>query len=388
MNLLMGAMLIGVMLLLSLRLTGVYSPSSLMLLVWCIDFIAQYYFGFYVIEFKTVILLVLFITIYAIGAFIGSSKKFKKSNYEWSENKIYNAIKLIFMLLLIIAPFLYLDLRNNVDFNVNNIVQSVRMYYVDSYASGHGPITIKIVANFSIILGVLSLIRSNRKLFNKIFFFACGIMGATISGGKGYLVLMLGYLASLIIFQRKRRRPYLIVIILSAFLFLTLSAVVRDNININTYYKIYLLSSVPAFQLIVKGYFHFPFPTLFGFMKPVYESLGMNIDFLIGDTFVEVPEHINVFTAFGPALSNYGIVFTIIYFMINGLISGIVFNLAKSNYMIFKILYGFIIFAIVTSVFSDAFAQWSTIINYLLVFSIINYYARTKIEKRINATIR
>lgn len=379
---LMGAILLVLMLLFSLKLTGFYSPSSLMLGLWFIDFTAQYWFGFYVIELKTVILLVLFITFYVIGAFIGSSIKFKKSNYIWSENKIYNTIKLIFMLLVIVAPFLYLDIRNNVGFDVNNIVQAVRRYYVDSYASGHGPITIKIVANFSIILCVLSCIRSNIKLFKKIFFFACGILGATISCGKGYLVLMLGYVASLIIFQNKKRKSYLMVIILSAFLILTLSAVVRDNINVTPYFRIYILSSVPAFQMIVNGDFHFPFPTLFGFMKPVYESLGMNIDIQIGDNFVEVPDHTNVFTAFGPALSNYGIVFTIIYFMVNGFISGIVFNLAKSNYMIFKILYGFIIFAIVTSVFSDAFALWSTIFNYLLVFSIINWYARTKIENR------
>ena len=170
------------------------------------------------------------------------------------------------------------------------------------------------------------------------------------------------------------------VAICSAFVFLTLYNVVRDRIDMDKYFRIYLLSSLPAFQLIVNGDFHFPFPTLFGFMKPVYESMGMNVDIQIGNNFVEVPDYTNVFTAFGPALSNYGYVFTIFYFMINGFISGIVFNLAKSNYIIFKILYGFILFAIVTSVFSDAFALWNTIFNYLLVFSLINWYARKKIN--------
>jgi oligosaccharide repeat unit polymerase len=388
MNLLMGAMLLGLMLLFSLESRGFYSPSSLMLGLWFFEFTAQYWFGFYEIELKTVLLLVLFITFYVIGAFIGSSIKFKKSNYEWSENKIYNAIKLTFMLLVIVAPFLYLDIRNNVDFAVNNIAQSVRKYYVDSFGAGHVPLTIKIMANFSIILGVLSCIRSNIKLFKKIFFFVCGVLGATISCGKGYLVLMLGYVLSAIIFQSKRRKLYLMVIILSAFSILTLSAVVRDKININKYYRIYLLSSVPAFQMIVNGDFHFPFPTLFGFMKPVFELFGMNIEVPGGGgNFVEVPDSTNVFTAFGPALSDYGILFTVVYFMINGFISGIVYKLAKSSYMIFKIMYGFVLFAIATSIFSDAFAAWSTIFNYLLVFSIINYYARTKIKKRINATI-
>jgi len=354
-----------------------------MLGVWFFEFTAQYCFGFYEIELKTVILLVLFITFYVIGAFIGSSIKFKKSKYEWSENKIYDAIKWIFMLLVIVAPFLYLDIRNNVGFDVGNITQAVRRYYVDLYASGHGPITLKIVANFSIVLIVLVIGCSKMKIPIKVFYIACGLLGAAISSGKGYLVLMLGYVASLIIFQSKRRKTYLLIILLSAFIILILSAFVRDNINVEPYFRIYLLSSVPAFQMIVNGDFHFPFPTIFGFLKPVYESLGMNIDIQSGNNFVEVPDYTNVFTAFGPAFSDYGVLFTVLYFMVNGLISGIVFNLARSNYMIFKIMYGFVLFAIATSIFSDAFAQSSTIINYLLVFSVINYYARTK--KQINS---
>jgi len=373
-------MFLGFMLLLSLRLRGFYSPSSLMLAVWFLEFVAQYYFGFYVIELKTEMLLAIFITSFVIGAFIGSSIKFKKSNYEWSENKIYNAIKLIFMLLVIVAPFLYLDIRNNVGFDVNNIAQSVRRYYVYSFSAGGTPITIKILANFSIILVVLVCICSKIKLHKKLIFFMCGLLGVTATFSKGYFLLMLCYILSLKIFQNKRRYLYLMVAICSAFVFLTLYNVVRDRIDMDKYFRIYLLSSLPAFQLIVNGDFHFPFPTLFGFMKPVYESMGMNVDIQIGNNFVEVPDYTNVFTAFGPALSNYGYVFTIFYFMINGFISGIVFNLAKSNYIIFKILYGFILFAIVTSVFSDAFALWNTIFNYLLVFSLINWYARKKIN--------
>ena len=428
MNLLMGIMILGSMLLLSLRFSGVYSPSSLMLAIWFLDFLAQYSFGFYVIELKTIMLLTIFISYFSMGAFFGSSVKFKKSTYEWSENKIYNAIKLIFMLLVIVAPFLYLDIRDNVGFDVDNFTRLVRTYYI---TAENTPITIKIAANFSIILVVLLFVHANIKFPIKFVLIMFALLSVTATFSKGYFLLMLCYIFSVKIFQNKRLYSYphltyyeknnnqnrqlqnqkmnkvnglcklntmkpksfkterkrkmglsLIVTVLSALLVLILSAVVRDNLDIGTYFRIYFLSSVPAFQMIVNDEFYFSFPTILGFMKPVYESFGMNIGAIISNNFVEVPDYTNVFTAFGPAFSDYGFLFTVLYFMVNGFISGIVFKLAKLNYMVFKILYGFVLFAIVTSVFSDAFALWSTIFNYSLVFLIIHLYARTKIENR------
>jgi oligosaccharide repeat unit polymerase len=378
---LIGVVFLGFMLLLSLALTGIYSPSSLMLLVWCLEFAVQFWFKFYEIGLGTALLLLLFITCFVLGSFLGSSVRFKKSQYIWSEDRIYRVIICVSLLLGIVAPFLYANLAKNIDDNIPNLAQSVRNFYVESARSGYVPITITLVANFSIVLIVLLVASpiTKIKLHMKSFLITYGLIGTAISFSKGYFLLLLAYIMSIQIFRRKRPYIFLLAGLCVTCLILIASAVVRDRLDVMQYLRTYTMSPVAAFQLIVDGKFHFPFPALFGFLKPIFRLFGSTIEPPSADAnFVEVPDYTNVFTAFGPALSDYGVLFTALYFVLNGFGSGIVFSLARANYAIFRIMYGYVIFAIGASLFSDGFANWSTILNYSLVFLAINYYARRR----------
>src|ERR1035437_1699303 len=387
----MGAMLVGVtllglMLLLSLVLSGPFSPSSLMSLVWFLELCTQAWFGFYHISVRTQLLLVTFVASFMLGAVLGSSARVKTSQYVWSEGKIMRVIVCLTILLAATAPFLYIDLQTNASSDVTRISQSIRNYYVESLRSGNVPTTIKLIANGSVLLVVLVIAEPLARLgrYKKLALVSFGLIGTAVSFSKGYVILLMAYIISVKMFRSKR--PYVIVLVAACTgcVILTASAVIRDNLEIIPYFRTYMMSSVPAFQLIADGEFRFQFPAVFGVLRPVFRFFGVALAPISdSDSWVEVPDHTNVFTAFGPALSDYGIVFTIIYFFVNRLGSGFVFRLARARYPVFVIMYGYVIFAIGASIFSDGFANWSTIVNYSLVFFAINCYARIRRHRSV-----
>ena len=391
MSLILGSIFLGSLLIVSIRLNGIFFPASLMLLVWIFDFIFQYVSGYYDINCFTIVFITLIISYYTMGSFLGMSLKYKKSEYLWSEKKLTHVIFFISVILIIFIPATFVDIYPVMATEASNIPLAIRQYYVSSAST---PLSIKISANFSVVLIILLYKERRLSKYFKFCLIIFALVGVILPFSKGYLLMLLCYLfsisifnadkAHMIIFKNKTKlehvKPIFIIFCyfcLGVVVFL-LSATVRDSIAVEEYLRIYILSSIPAFQLILNDEFRFPFPTLFGFMRPIYQSVGIKTDHIIDDNFVNVPDPTNVFTAFGPAFSDYGLLFTVLYFTFNGFISGLIFKLAKRDYIIAKIIYGFIIFAIIASIFSDGFVLWSTIINYLLIFIVINFYVRTK----------
>lgn len=371
---------LALLFLICMRVGGFFSPGSLLVFVWLSEMGAQRYLGYYLIKTRTEILIGCFIASFVVGTFWAHFIKFRRSRYIWSERKIARAIVAVFIVVLITAPSLFMALRNAVAFDLPTLAQAFRRFLVEANVEGHLPLSLTIIANSSVVLVVLSSVPSEMRLPLRLFMITIGIIGVAISFSKGYFVLMFGFVMATIVFRSGRRYVYAVGSLLAGLLVLLIFAVFRDRSGVADYFRIYLLSSVPAFELIVDNNFHFAFPTLFVFLKPIYEALGMSLT-PAGDNFVFVPDYTNVFTAFGPALSDYGAGFTSAYFMLNGFASGIVFRLAQARHMPFTIGYGFIIFAIVTSIFSDGFALWGTFAKYLAVWWAIDIYARRPIQE-------
>jgi oligosaccharide repeat unit polymerase len=375
----MIALMLGlcVILLISYKMSGLFSPSTVFCLIWFFDILAQIIMNYYIIELQTQISVGLLVLCFSLGSLSINKIKMAPCRFRWSSRRLQQSIMLIFWLILAMIPLIYLELRNNVGFNPSNFARAVRLYFLNkSINSGNSNIPFKIITNFSIIMIVLIFIDQQMSKVVKSLLVLFGLTCIAISFSKGYFVLLMGFLSSIVIFYVKKKLRVFLLLIIFLILVLVLSAVFRDKIAIGTYFRIYLLSSLPAFQMIVHGDFNFPFPTLFGYLRPIYSSLGIHVDTPTGSNFVEVPEYTNVFTIFGPVMSDYGLVFSLIYFFINGLLSSCLFRLANSDNPIYKIMYGFVLFILFSSVFSDGFALWSTFIGYFGVFLSIHVFIR------------
>jgi len=365
----------------SILLTGLYSPSTLILILWFCFIGAHEILRFYSINLITQLHVACYLSSYVMGSIIMQKTKVTKSKYYW-DAKILNKITLVLILcLLVFLPIIYFDLKNNGLFDANNKSQAIRRYYDNLNIIGKLPISLKIVSNFSIILLVLTFMKRESNNITKPLVLILGLIGISASFSKGYFVLLLSFLMAIVIFYKRNKYLYIIGIVIFALSILVYSSIVRDRIDISKYFKIYFLSSLPAYQMIVNNEFKFAFPTALGFIiRPIMYFLDMPIDKPINGNFVNVPESTNVFTAFGPIYSNFGFLISVVYFFINGIIAGKVYKLGKMGHIVFKIFYGYIIFSIITSIFSDGFANISTIFNYLLIFMMIHMFTKKKIS--------
>jgi len=347
-----------ILLVISVKISGYFSPSSILLSEWVVLFLMQVIFYFYNVSGKVFIILSFLITAFVSGSLISNTFKVHKCNVLISEKKITIVILLLGAVVVVCLPIVYNIIRNNVSFNSSKTAFLIRAYFVDIQAKQGIQLPVKIVSNVSIVLIVLLYIdkRINRLL--KLLLIIIALIGISVTATKGYYILLIGYLISATIFFKDNPRKTVFILLIIGILVLGLFAVLRDNMNIGLYLKIYLFSSLPAFEKIVINEFKF----------------GM----ASGSNFVNVPEPTNVFTAFGPAYSNWGFVLSSIYFFLTGLVSGLVYKLANRNYFVFKLFYGYILSAIISSIFSDGFWLITTITNYMILLYAIYSYVKLK----------
>lgn len=360
---------------------SLFAPSNLFLLVWASYLLLHWVTGFYNILPFTVLIIVHLSCYFSFGAFLGSFYNFKSANQVWSEIKLVKIIYLFFILLILnflffIAPNVYIFFREY----ESNFGHFLRRHWLDyTYV----PIYLKFGVNFSIILIILLFVDKKINIILKLIMIIISLLNVLSTFSKGYFLIAIFYIISVKYFkmklashnlQRSKEILYLSTCFICVLIVFYLILNVRENIDPFLYVKIYFFSPLPAFQLIANNEFNFPFPTLFGFLKPFFANLGLTVSDVIDDNYVYVPEPTNVFTIFGPCFSNYGLAFSVFYFFIIGFFSGLIYRLALAKHMVFIIFYGYIIYAIFASVFSDAFANIQTIANYLVVLFIINQY--------------
>lgn len=349
------------------------SPEILILSLWLLIFTINDILKIYELSFYLRFLISTYLVVYCIFSKLSYCSTRPIRSVKYINDVVLMQIKVI-LLISFIGMFFsiqYIIATVGNPFLDGNITQAIRRHFVELHDSGTTPIYLSVTANFGVLL-IFFTYSSTLKASTKFILVFIAFFATLIPMSKGYVLMGLSQIFALSLISNKVSYFKLIILITIGFIALSLSAVFRDSIDIYEYFKIYLFSALPAFDLLLHDKFSFPYPALFrDLLAPVFELFSDQNYRVIEDNFVLVPEYTNVFTLFGPIVSDYGIFFAYIYIIFLGSISGIIFKLAYSGNKYGQFMYGFVVFSIATSIFSDGFSLLSTYIKYAITFYLL-----------------
>lgn len=348
----------------------VSSPEFIMFSLWTAVLSVNTFFSIYDISlFLTIIVLInlLLFCFFSKLAFIIFHPKI--INVDRNLNYLRQILILVFSIIIALY-FSYSYFINEIlDLKaLSNPFLAVRQQLLIAFDEKLTPLSVTVAANFGVILIYLTF-SYKINFFYKLFLSLLAIVAMLMPMSKGYLLMGICQLLSILLLKDKINKLSIIILAVLGIFLITLSAIFRDNIDLFEYFKIYVFSGLPALDLILNDVFEFQYPILFRdsiiFISSIF---GHTFNSSLQDNFVFVPEYTNVFTIFGPIISDYGILFSFIYLSFIGFISGTVYKYALFGNYYAKFLYGFILFSILTSCFSDGFALISSYFKYAITF--------------------
>jgi oligosaccharide repeat unit polymerase len=355
-----------------------------MFLLWTIILSLNTFFAIYDLSlFLTILVLVNLVLFCFFSKLAFIIFQPKKNIIEVNNNYLRQILILVFSIIFALY-FSYSYFINEIaDLNIqSNPFLAIRQQLLVAFDAKLTPLSVTIAANFGVIL-IYVTFSSNINFFYKSLLSLLAFIAMIMPMSKGYLLMGICQILAIILIKDKINKVNIFILALLGFVLVTLSAIFRDNINLYEYFKIYIFSGLPAFDLILNGIFEFQYPVLYrDTLIYFFNMFGYFFNSNLQDNFVFVPEYTNIFTIFGPVISDYGILFSFIYLSIIGFISGIVYKYALFGNYYAKFLYGFVLFSILTSCFSDGFALISTYLKYAIIFfllKIISSYRKIKV---------
>lgn len=143
------------------------------------------------------------------------------------------------------------------------------------------------------------------------------------------------------------------------------------DFSIGKYLTIYILSPLTAFNEIVIQKLsipeHFIGSYNFNFFFKIF-SIFSNTETEIFGPWVNVPLPTNVFTVFAPSYIDFGIIGIVIFASLQGFVWGFIYHFVKKEYLIFKIIYGTLLYYLGLQFFSDYFSySFSVFLQYSLL---------------------
>ena len=147
------------------------------------------------------------------------------------------------------------------------------------------------------------------------------------------------------------------------------------SFSIVKYLTIYLLSPLTAFDQVVTGKLSVPVHLNGGYVFVFFYKLTSIVTgekATIFGPWVNVPLPTNVYTVLAPSYIDFGIFGIVLSSSIQGIVWGTIYGFVKRNFLIFKIIYGTMLYYMVLQFFSDYFAySFSVFIQYFILSIIL-----------------
>ena len=191
------------------------------------------------------------------------------------------------------------------------------------------------------------------------------------------------FLLILFVFRQKKLLSIKTFALLSLLTAGLLSAIVKMRGDIDTFLEfsilkyliIYLLSPLTAFDQVVNGSLavpeHLPGGYVFVFFYKLISVFSGEQAKIFGP-WVNVPLPTNVFTVFCPSYIDFGLFGIIFSASVQGVVWGTIYGFVKRNFIIFKIIYGTMLYYIGLQFFSDYFSySFSVFIQYFILSIIL-----------------
>lgn len=405
------------------RKKDILLPSFIWSSVWSIYGFLFYFYSnivhfFYPISFYTYVIYFIGAFMFSTGEILGEVFSGKKFYSKLSENKIikrvnkYNKKENYIMVLMffILSSLLTVFYKNIAGLsgasllNINTFFYQVRV--AELHAQGGQFSMIKNLGPLSLISGVYfyNIYKKNNE--KKVLVYSIilvGLMYQLLTGGRSGAVYMILALMG-VEFMREGKikiknfiklgTPLVFVITFIAY-YLGKGEV--DNTrpfmqNINAFYKdfiSYLLGGFGAFDRIV----NYPGSIASNggvnrFFIETARSLGFNVYVpslhmeytVIGNEFTT-----NVYTIYSIYYIEYGLIGTCLFLLLLGILSSIIYKMAKKGNDFFCVLYGFLVSGIVLSVFSEYFyTNLNFLIKAVIVLLVFEYIKKVQFTKYRN----
>lgn len=147
------------------------------------------------------------------------------------------------------------------------------------------------------------------------------------------------------------------------------------SFSIGKYLTIYLLSPLTAFDQVVTGKLSVPAHQNGGYVFVFFyklTSIFTGEKATIFGPWVNVPLPTNVYTVLAPSYIDFGIFGIVLSSSIQGIVWGTIYGFVKRNFLIFKIIYGTMLYYMGLQFFSDYFAySFSVFIQYVILSIIL-----------------
>ena len=232
----------------------------------------------------------------------------------------------------------------------------------------------KMLANFiyplSIVSGIIFI--KTKKTKYLLILLILSIIFSLLNGGKGSILIILSLFFSVIlnnysklesVFKKKIRKLIIFVFLIVLFYlgYITISRSLMsnsetDSLGIANEIISYFTFSIPAFSIWLKtfnwSWFNFDISQL-SIVREVLNLSGFPIERTIDKVIVYIPEQFNVFTSFADSISAFGIVGSLIYYLLIG--SSFKFLDYRTGVVMYPFLFSTFFLFSIYSLFTDIF---------------------------------
>lgn len=358
-----------------IRTKDFFHPSTIVCLEWLL-IVGLYLFtnhGLFKLSNKTYSIIFLWVTLFSFVAYFFSKKNF----YIKPKYRIIQAnqdfIKKLYSPLLIANIFLIFAIIMAYGFSFSAI--RIRMLkYV--------PIYVKLLFYINTFSYAYFAVICFSKEFSviKIFIFALFIIITSFFKVNKTTFISFFLLILFVLKERKilNIRNFLLLLCTTSLLLYSIMSLRGDkgtfiDFSLWKYLAIYLLSPLTAFNEVVQQKITIP-EHLFGsycfnFLHKIF-ALFTDEKIEIFGPWVNVPLPTNVFTVFAPAYIDLGFFGIILLSLIQGYVWGFIYGFVKRNFLIFKVIYGTLLYYLGLQFFSDYFSYSFSVFIQYIVFSI------------------
>ena len=232
----------------------------------------------------------------------------------------------------------------------------------------------KMLANFiyplSIVSGIIFI--KTKKTKYLLILLILSIIFSLLNGGKGSILIILSLFFSVIlnnysklesVFKKKIRKliifVFLIVLFYLGYISISRSLMSKsetDSLGIANEIISYFTFSIPAFSIWLKtfnwSWFNFDISQL-SIVREVLNLSGFPIERTIDKVIVYIPEQFNVFTSFADSISAFGVVGSLIYYLLIG--SSFKFLDYRKGVVMYPFLFSTFFLFSIYSLFTDIF---------------------------------
>lgn len=365
------------------------------LIIFIYNFIPH---GLYPVSDKFYYAIMLWVIPFCTSCLFFSKKKFKVSKYLTNSNPTikFSALTLFFLIgLYLILIFELIKLSR--EYGDNGILYGVRSAFLDKEQKLPSSINMLMYfATIGITITIANLYTTYSKCFLykllivfQFFFLVClGNKGGIAN--FGFALLFLGY------YYRQMNLKKVIGFILVLVCLMVVITLFRQGDNsdnsftILDFILIYLLSPLPAFDMILNSQIHIVYGTpgsaTFEAITKLSTTLGVNLGVTphyADSWWVGVPVATNVFTHMANFYLDFGYWGIFIFALFFGSSWGILYNLMKRRIQLFAIIYAIFFYTLFLTFFADyVFTFLSLSIQYIVISYLL--FVKFKIRRHVS----